>query len=129
MWTSLKQRWAASGPYARVLVLWLAIALIVLMGIELGLDERVIGVIVAVFGVATHAFSSLLALIALVPMLGPIMVKVLTLPFFWILNGLGYFISIIAIRRGYSKEVVNYRMLTYIFLLGVVFGYVLGKIV
>jgi len=129
MWTRLKQRWATLNPYLRVLILWLAIALIVLLGIELGIDETVIGVVVAVFGVATHAFSSLLALIALIPFLGPVIVKVLTLPFFWILNGLGYFLAILAIKRGYTKEVVNYRVLTYVFLLGVVFGYVLGKII
>jgi hypothetical protein len=112
----------------RVVILWLTIAVIVIAGIELGIDEKVIGIAVAVFGVATHAFTSLLALIALVPFLGPLLVKILTLPFFWILNGVGYWLSILAIKRGYAKEVVNYRVLTFAFLLGTLLGYVLGKI-
>ena len=128
MWSILKARWASLNPYLRVVLLWLTIAIIVLIGIELGVDEKVIGIAVAVFGVATHAFTSLLALIALVPFLGPLLVKVLTLPFFWILNGIGYCLSILAIRRGYAKEVVNYRVLTFAFLLGILVGYVLGKI-
>jgi len=83
---------------------------------------------VAIFGLATHAFGLLLALIALVPFLGPLLVKVLTLPFFWIVNGIGYWLSILALKRGYAKEVVNYRVLTFAFLLGIVVGYVLGRI-
>ncbi len=128
MWSILRARWASLNPYLRVVILWLTIAVIVIAGIELGVDEKIIGIAVAVFGVATHAFTSLLALIALVPFLGPLLVKVLTLPFFWILNGIGYCLSILAIRRGYAKEVVNYRVLTFAFLLGILVGYVLGKI-
>jgi len=128
MWSILRARWASLNPYLRVVILWLTIAVIVIAGIELGIDEKVIGIAVAVFGVATHAFTSLLALIALVPFLGPLLVKILTLPFFWILNGVGYWLSILAIKRGYAKEVVNYRVLTFAFLLGTLLGYVLGKI-
>jgi len=60
---------------------------------------------------------------------GPILIKVLTIPFFWILNGLGYFVSIIAIRRGYTKEVVSSRVLTIALLVGITIGYILGQIV
>jgi len=100
----------------------------VVVGIELGIDKKVIGIAVAIFGLATHAFGLLLALIAFVPFLGPLLVKVLTLPFFWIVNGIGYWLSILAIKRGYVKEVVNYRVLTFAFLLGILVGYVLGEI-
>jgi len=128
MWSILKGRWASLNPYARLIILWLTIAVIVVVGVELGVDKKVIGIAVAVFALATHAFASLMALIVLIPFLGPLLVKVLTLPFFWILNGVGYWLSILAIKRGYAKEVVNYRVLTFAFLLGTLLGYVLGKI-
>jgi hypothetical protein len=54
---------------------------------------------------------------------------VLSLPFLWLLNGVGYLVSIVAIRRGYSKDVLNYRVITVALLFGITFGYVLGKLV
>lgn len=69
----------------------------------------------------------MMVLIGIVPWIGPLIVKVLALPFFWILNGLGYFASIVAIKKGHGKTVLNYRVLTIIFLVGVVVGYILGR--
>ncbi|MFQ5582914.1 MAG: hypothetical protein ACE5GL_00580 [Calditrichia bacterium] len=53
----------------------------------------------------------------------------LALPIFWILNSIGYFLSIIAIKRGYSKTVLDYRVLTVVFLVGVAIGFVIGKLI
>jgi hypothetical protein len=53
---------------------------------------------------------------------------VLSLPFIWLLNGVGYLVSVVAIRRGYSKDVLNYRIITVTLLFGITFGYVLGKV-
>lgn len=47
----------------------------------------------------------------------------------WLLNALGYLVSFLAIRRGYSKDVLTYRGLTVALLVGVVIGYVLGKLI
>lgn len=121
--------WATIRPFLRVIILWAIIGLMIALGIWLGVDKKILGLIVAIFGIATQAFSSLLALIGLVPFIGPLAIKIFTLPFFWILNGLGYFLSIFAIRRGYSKEVFSYRMLTIVFLSGIVIGFILGKII
>ena len=45
------------------------------------------------------------------------------------LNAIGYVISVIAIRRGYSKDVLTYRGLTVALIVGIVIGYVVGKFV
>jgi len=121
--------WATLRPHLRAIILWTIIGLMVILGVWLGVDKKIIGVIVAVFGIATQAFSGLLILLGMVPIAGPLMVKIFTLPFFWILNGLGYFLSIFAIRRGYSKDVVSYRMITIVFLFGIICGFILGKII
>ena len=86
------------------------------------------GTIIAV-GWVTGAFAGLMGMIALLPLVGPIIVSVLSLPVIWLLNGLGYFVSIIAIKKGYSKEVVNSRVLTVVLLVGIVIGYVLSKLI
>jgi hypothetical protein len=57
-----------------------------------------------------------------------VVAHVLSLPFIWLLNGVGYLVSVVAIRRGYSKDVLNYRIITITLLFGITFGYVLGKV-
>ena len=68
----------------------------------------------------------LLGIITLVPIIGPILVKILTMSFIWLLNAVGYLVSYIAIKRGYSKDVISYRGVTIALLVGIVIGYVIG---
>lgn len=70
----------------------------------------------------------LLGVISLVPVIGPLLVKVLTMSFIWLLNAIGYFVSYVAIRRGYSKDVITYRGLTIALIVGMVIGYVIGRL-
>jgi len=95
----------------------------------LHIDKDVITVFVIVFGVIANAFSGLLALIGAIPVIGPIIVKVLTMPILWILNAIGYYVSVIAIKKGYKKEVLNYRLITVVFLIGFAVGFVIARLV
>jgi hypothetical protein len=70
----------------------------------------------------------LLGLISMVPIIGPILVKILTMSFIWLLNAVGYLVSYIAIKRGYSKDVITYRGITIALLVGIVIGFVLGHL-
>ncbi len=115
--------------FGKTILIWSIIALIIIAGLYFDVDKTLIGGVVVVFGLITQAFIGLVGLISLVPIIGPIIAKVLALPVFWLINSLGYFVSIIAIRRGYSKTVMNYRVLTVVLLVGVVIGYVLGKLI
>jgi len=115
--------------YRNAIIAWLLIAFLIVMGIHYEVDEVVIGLVVIVVGLLGQAFAALVAWIGLVPLVGPFIAKVLTIPFFWILNSVGYLASIVAIKRGFSKDVMNYRILTFVLLVGVTIGYVLGKIV
>jgi hypothetical protein len=95
----------------------------------LHIDKDIIAVFVVVFGVIANAFSGLIALIGAIPVVGPIIVKVLTMPILWILNAIGYYVSVIAIKKGYKKEVLNYRFITIIFLIGFAIGFVIARLV
>jgi len=112
----------------KTIVIWIVIALIILAGIHFEIDETIIGGVVVIFGLLTQAFVGLIGIISLIPIIGPLIAKILALPVFWLINALGYFISIIAIKRGYSKDVINYRVLTVVLLVGIVIGFILGKI-
>ncbi len=111
-----------------MLPLWLGIAALVGLGLHFNIDGGVIAGSVVVVGLLSHAFAWLLGIIALVPVIGPIIVKVLSIGFIWLLNAVGYLVAYVAIRRGYSKDVLTYRGLTIAVIIGIVIGYVLGKL-
>lgn len=108
--------------------LWIAMAGLVWLGIHYHVDGRVIAGGVFVVGFLSNAFAWLLGIIALVPVAGPIIVKVLSIGFIWLLNAIGYLVAFVAIRRGYSKDVLTYRGLTVALIVGIVIGYVMGKL-
>ncbi|MGD9486507.1 MAG: hypothetical protein AB7W47_00645 [Calditrichaceae bacterium] len=113
----------------KTIVTWIIIVTFVVVSIHYNVDKTVIGSAVVIFGIISQAFVGLLNIIGLIPIFGPIVAKILALPLFWLINALGYFASIIAIKRGYTSEVVNYRILTVVLLFGIVIGYILGKII
>ncbi|MBI3112826.1 MAG: hypothetical protein HYZ01_14765 [Ignavibacteriales bacterium] len=117
------------STYRNAIITWLVIAALVQIGFSLSIDRDVIAFVVVLVGIFGQAFAALIAWIGLVPIVGPIVAQVLSLPFIWILNGVGYLVSIVAIKRGYSKEVLNYRVITVILLIGITLGYILGKLI
>lgn len=82
------------------------------------------GVVLA--GFYTGVVAWLLSVITMVPIIGPLLVKVLTMSFIWLLNAIGYLVAYIAIKRGYSKDVLTYRGITIALIIGLVMGYVFG---
>jgi hypothetical protein len=98
------------------------------LGLYLHIDKEVITVAVVIFGIIANAFAGIAGLIAMIPVVGPLIVKVLSLPVFWLLNAMGYYVSVIAIKRGYGRDVVSYRMITVIFLVGFAVGFIIAKL-
>ncbi len=111
-----------------MLPLWIGIGGLVWLGLHFNVDRSVIAGSVVAVGLVSNAFAWLLGIIALVPIIGPIVVKVLSIGFIWLLNAVGYLVSYIAIRRGYSKDVLTYRGITVAVIIGIVIGFVLGKL-
>ncbi len=125
----LKKIFSFFRRFWKVIVIWIAILIFIELGLRFGLDKKIIAVLAIVFGILSHAFAGLMTIIALVPIIGPLIVRVLSLPVFWLLNAIGYYVSVIAIKKGYSKNVINYRVITIIFLLGFTFGYLIAKLI
>jgi len=109
--------------------LWAAIIVLTWWAIESRIDAAVIAGGVLVVGLVTNAFAWLLGLIALVPVIGPLIVSALTTGFVLLLNAIGSIVSFVAVRRGYGKDVLTARGLTVAVLIGVVIGFVLGRLV
>tara|TARA_Y100000815_G_scaffold244802_1_gene243299 strand:- start:127 stop:504 length:378 start_codon:yes stop_codon:yes gene_type:complete len=111
------------------LLVWPILLCSIIIALKMGTDEKAVVFFTLLLGLFTQVFSGLGALIALIPWIGPFIIKVFTIPFFWILNALGYFVSVLAIKKGYTKEVASSRVLTVALLTGIVVGYVLGHII
>jgi len=98
------------------------------MGVRFEWDKEIMAGLVLLVGILSHAFAGLIALIMLIPWIGPLLIKVLSIPFFWLLNAAGYFVSIIFVKKGFGSSVVQGRVLTVVLLVGVVIGFILGKL-
>lgn len=108
---------------------WTLFLIAIIVALYFGVEKKIVVLVTVVLGVFTQFFAGISALIALIPFIGPLIVKVLAIPFFWLLNGLGYFVSIFAIKKGYSRELVGSRVLTFAVLVGLVLGYIIGHII
>jgi hypothetical protein len=106
----------------------LLIALLIWVGFNYNVDRRAVAGGVVLVGLASNAFAWLLALLGAIPLIGPLLVKVLAIPVIWLINAVGYVISYVAIRRGYSKDVLTYRGLTFALIIGIIIGYITGKL-
>ena len=117
-----KQRW-------KHILVWVLILVIIIIALKMEVDGKIVVFATLILGFFTQIFAGVGVLIAMVPWVGPFIIKVFTIPFFWLLNAMGYFVSIIAIKKGYSKQLTRSRVLTVALLFGIIIGYVLGHII
>ena len=110
-----------------MLPVFLVLAVLIFIGYRYQVDNKVIVGGTVIIGLLSGAFAWLVGVIGLVPFIGPIIVKVLSIGFIWLLNAVGYVISYIAIKRGYSKDVLTYRGLTIALLVCIVLGYIMAQ--
>lgn len=106
-----------------------ATVLVVIIGWIAGLEGWLVAAIATLFALLTSAFTGLAALIGLIPWAGPIIIKVFSIPAIWVMNAAGYFAAILLAQRGHSKSVLDSRVMTYMLLVGIVLGYILGKLI
>lgn len=107
----------------------LVIVLIVWLGLHFHVNDKAVAGFALFFALISGAFVWVVSLIGLVPIVGPLVVKVLSIPIVWLINGLGYLVSYVAIKRGYSQDVLTYRGLTITLIIGIVIGFVIGSLV
>jgi hypothetical protein len=108
--------------------LWATLLVVVWVAAVSDVDVRVIAGGFVVVGLVTNAFAWLLGIIALVPVVGPLVATALTAGFLLLLNGIGAILSFIAAKRGYGREMLTYRGVTLVLIIGVIIGFVLGKL-
>jgi len=109
--------------------IWGIIAAFIWLGLRFDIDRQIIAAGVFLIGLLSNAFAWMLGILTIIPIIGPLIVKILSLGFIWLLNAVGYLVSYVAIRRGYSKDVLTYRGVTVALIVGIVIGYITGKLI
>ncbi|HNV88048.1 MAG TPA: hypothetical protein PKL53_03695 [Methylotenera sp.] len=120
---------AKRGAWKWMLPLSITLALVMFAAWHFGWHAKAVTAGVLLLAGLSHLFAWILGIIALVPIIGPILVKVLSLSIIWLLNAIGYLVSFVAIKRGYSKDVLTYRAVTIALISGIIIGYVIGSLV
>ena len=110
-----------------MLPVFLVLAALIYVGYRYHIDHKVILGSTVLIGLLSGAFAWVVGIIGLIPFIGPLLVKILSIGFIWLLNAVGYLISYLAIKRGYSKDVLTYRGLTISLITGIVIGYIIAQ--
>ena len=110
-------------------ILFSLIGAALVYGPEYGINQRIVVFITLVLGIFTQVFTGITSLIALIPFFGPFILKVISIPIFYILNAVGWIVSGIAIKKGYVNELSKSRTVTLALLIGIIIGYILGNFI
>ena len=123
------QRKSVLFYYRYKIIIWIFVTLIISTAIIYGIDKKLIVFTAFIFGVFTEIFAGLGVIVAAIPLIGPMIIKIVSVPVFWILNALGTLVSGIAIKKGYATELARGRIMTLSLLIGMVIGYIIGNII
>ena len=115
--------------YRYKIIIWVFVTLIISTAIIYGIDKKLIVFTAFIFGIFTEIFAGLGVIVAAIPLIGPMIIKIVSVPVFWILNALGTLVSGIAIKKGYATELARGRIMTLALLIGMVIGYIIGNII
>ena len=115
--------------FYKKILFWVFLAIIVTFAIDYGIDKKIIVFSAFIISVFTEVFVGFSALIAAVPVIGPMIIKIVSIPIFWILNALGTLVSGLAIKKGYATELARGRIMTLALLIGMIIGYIIGNLI
>jgi len=115
--------------YRKKIVIWIIAGGLIFTASYYGIDKKLIVFTAFIIGVFTEIFTGIGILVAAIPVVGPMIVKIVSIPIFWILNALGTLVSGIAIKKGYATELARGRIMTLALLIGMIIGYIIGNLI
>ena len=115
--------------YRKKIVIWMIAGGLIFTASYYGIDKKLIVFTAFIIGVFTEIFTGIGVLVAAIPVVGPMIIKIVSIPVFWILNALGTLVSGIAIKKGYATELAKGRIMTLALLIGMIIGYIIGNLI
>jgi len=107
----------------------LLIGLLAYLMIHRGWDLRGVAIITVVMGFIAQVFTGIATILGMIPIVGPIIVKLLSIPIFWMFGATGKITSVYAIKKGYGRDVISFNLVVLVLLLGIMIGYILGHLI
>ncbi len=117
------------STYRNKIFIWMFIVALVFLALYYGIDKKLIVFAAFIIGIFTEIFAGLGILIATIPVIGPMIIKIVSIPIFWVLNALGTLVSGIAIKKGYATQLAKGRIMTLALLIGMIIGYIIGNLI
>ena len=117
------------STYRNKIIIWTLIVAIIYVALYYGIDKKLIVFAAFIIGVFTEIFAGIGILIAAIPVVGPMIIKIISIPIFWVLNALGTLVSGLAIKKGYATELARGRIMTLALLIGMIIGYIIGNLI
>ena len=115
--------------YRKKFLGWLVALILMAIAMFYGIDKKIIVFTAFIVTIFTEIFAGISALVAMIPFIGPLIIKVISFPVFWILNALGTLVSGLAIKKGYTTKLAKGRIITLALLIGIIIGYIMGHII
>ena len=115
--------------YRKKIVTWMIAGGLIFTASYYGIDKKLIVLTAFIIGVFTEIFTGIGVLVAAIPVVGPMIIKIVSIPIFWILNALGTLVSGVAIKKGYATELAKGRIMTLALLIGMIIGYIIGNLI
>ena len=115
--------------YRKKFIVWVLIGGLISVALYYGIDKKLIVFLAFIIGVFTEIFAGIGILVAAIPVIGPMIIKIVSIPIFWILNALGTLVSGLAIKKGYATELARGRIMTLALLIGMIIGYIIGNLI
>ena len=115
--------------YRKKFLIWMIAGGLIFSASYYGIDKKLIVFTAFIIGVFTEIFAGIGILVAAIPIVGPMIIKIVSIPVFWILNALGTLVSGIAIKKGYATELAKGRIMTLALLIGMIIGYIIGNLI
>jgi len=115
--------------YRKKIVIWMIVGGLFFTASYYGIDKKLIVFTAFIIGIFTEIFTGIGVLVAAIPLVGPMIIKIVSIPIFWILNALGTLVSGIAIKKGYATELAKGRIMTLALLIGMIIGYIIGNLI
>jgi hypothetical protein len=123
-----KIKWTRS----KILLLWLGLVSFIAVSAFTHLDKKIAAALVILYGLITPVFSGIFSTlgyyISMIPYFGPSIIKAFTLPATLLITLSAYILGLIRIKQGMFKQVVSAKLYAFILAVGIVIGYILGKI-
>ena len=115
--------------YRKKFIVWVVIGGLISVALYYGIDKKLIVFLAFIVGVFTEIFAGIGILVAAIPVIGPMIIKIVSIPIFWILNALGTLVSGLAIKKGYATVLARGRIMTLALLIGMIIGYIIGNLI